>query len=113
MSKYGEFKMDIKGSEYTIVYCSLINNNSNYYGLTSVKDKQIAIADFGDIDEQQNTVLHELMHAVFYECGQTKLSDDENLIEFFEQVFKYIYQKFSVICKKFKIEQPQNNKKGR
>lgn len=84
----------IKGVKYNINFYSDVRS---YVGMTDTKKKEIIIFINQNEIDFFKTIIHELLHAYFYECGLCRFSDDEQLIEWLEFTFLDIYSDFSRI----------------
>ncbi len=66
-------------SDYSVEYKS----NIDYSGLTDREMQRIYIADVGSEKYKTNTLIHEILHAIFYEQGLTneyKMKDEERIV---------------------------------
>lgn len=90
IDNYSDFfveKLSIMGVKYNLY---LINGKSTprFYGQSCVKDKNIFIAYYAYKENViKETFFHELLHCYFFECSLLKYYDNEELIEFLEDVF--------------------------
>ena len=106
-----QLKINIKGQPYTICY---VKNLYGSYGLTDNQNKFIYIQQTKDVFELQKTIIHELTHAYFYECGLVEYSANEILAYWLESHFNQINESFIKIIQKFepnkiKIENVADN----
>lgn len=108
-------KIDIKGIKYDFHLVDIIGNDSNIEGETNTRDKTIYIKKDNDIDNLGKTILHEMYHALFYECGRPCECRDEELIEFLSYNFYYMTYKFNLVVDKFEklIKGEKNEKNSR
>lgn len=91
-------KIDIFGTKYTIKYVDKITKDlisdpdlqkedSFWFGLTNGPEKEIYIATKGmkgsplTEEEIYNTLLHEVIHAIFGEGAYSSANNDEPLVE--------------------------------
>lgn len=88
-------KVYIKGALHTVFR---VGSNSKYYGRISNIKKEIELTD----DQLEETILHELMHAYFFECGATKYCNDENLHTIIGRCAIEIIKNYHKILKAFK-----------
>jgi hypothetical protein len=58
--------VDIFGMEYTVCHQPM---KSNVYGLCDNDGKEISVDNQTAADVQENTLLHETLHALFYRSG--------------------------------------------
>ena len=75
-------KVDIKGQPYKLVFkneCFMVDNDV-CLGLTNKYSKEITINVSEDTDYKR-TMLHELMHAYFWESGLSSYCSDETLVD--------------------------------
>lgn len=56
-----------------------INQDKNYYGVCNFKDTLIQISNTVNEQRQQQTLIHEIMHAVFHEAG-IELDNEETVV---------------------------------
>ena len=87
---FSDFVIDsvsIMGVNYKILL-NKSNLTHNILGQTNHLDK-IVIIDYSSYnqDELKETILHEFLHAYFYECSLHNYCKDENLIKFIEHIF--------------------------
>lgn len=94
-------ELDIKGEKYTFHLVDIIDNNSNIEGETNTREKTIYIKKDNDISELSKTILHEMLHALFYECGRPYDCKDEELVEFLSHNFHYLADKFNLVIERF------------
>ena len=93
-------KENIKGRNYEVKIVDEIDeNDASIVGQTNITYKQIFIKDRQIIEEKLNTIIHELLHANFYECGLYDAFGDEDIIRFFEIQFLSILKQFLKIVK--------------
>lgn len=76
--------MRIKGQEYKITF---FKDSRGFAGLTKTDEKEILIELNPDDKEIQKTIIHELLHAYFYECGLIGYCGDETLVGFLENIY--------------------------
>lgn len=81
----------VKGIDYTIMF---VDKLINICGLTDSKNKEIYIEIDEDKEEMNKTIIHELIHAFFDECGLKSYSNDEVLVNWLECNFFEIYNQF-------------------
>lgn len=93
-----QINIKIKGQPYTICY---VKNLYGSLGLTDTENKFIYVQKIEDIEELQRTIIHELIHAYFYECGLLEYSQSETLAYWFESHFKIINNDFIKIFQNF------------
>lgn len=70
--------LDIFGTTYKLY---LFDYDCDYYGSTDFEKKRILIDCHLDYDKLVETLIHELMHAHFFECGLECYASDETLIK--------------------------------
>ena len=92
-------KMNIKGRTYTIRKSKepLVNEGQVCDGICNVETKEIWIMD--DLSKRLSDIVikHEIIHALFYECGLRDYYTDEKLVDWIamnvpqiDTDFKYI-----------------------
>lgn len=86
--------VNIKGVEYKVYFVDEVPAVS---GICDRKNKKIYVEILEDKDEMFNTLIHELLHAYFIECGLVSYSRDEVLISWLEQHFFELYNQFEDI----------------
>lgn len=72
--KVGGITYEIKRKESVEV-----NQDKNYYGVCNFKDAVIEVSTTVNQQRQEQTLLHELMHAVFHEAG-IEIEDEEDIV---------------------------------
>lgn len=72
----------IKGVPYFVEF---VEDLHGCLGLTDGKAKHIIIENNGDLKEIKKTIVHELFHAFFNECGLIEYSNNELLVNWLEQ----------------------------
>lgn len=97
----------IKGTRYRI---KIEKPNQEYLGETDTKKRTITITTENDKKEIEKTIIHELLHAYFYECGLRAYSSNEILIEYLDSIFKDIMKKTKQVNKIF--DQLKNKARG-
>lgn len=93
-----QIKINIKGQPYIIRY---VNNLYGHSGVTNTANKYIHIQETEDAYELQKTIIHELIHAYFNECGLIEFSVNEILAYWFESHFQNINNDFVKIFQTF------------
>ena len=75
-----DMKLNIGGHTYTILECELNHEESDkeLYGRHLVKDNLILINESIQESRQYETLMHEILHAIFYNYG---LDHDESRID--------------------------------
>lgn len=76
--------MQIKGQEYKTHF---FKDNRGFEGLTRTDTKDIFIKVDEDENETKKTIIHELLHAYFFECGLVGYCSDETLVHFLEGIY--------------------------
>lgn len=89
-------KIIIKGQPYQVTF---FNEEERYKGRTSFENKVIELYKEEDKKELQKTIIHELFHAYFYECGLIEYAVDETIMYFIEHVFHDLVDNANKICK--------------
>lgn len=56
-----------------------VNEDKNYYGVCRLKDATIEISSSVNEQRQEQTLIHELMHAIFNEAG-IEIEDEEDIV---------------------------------
>ena len=84
----------IKGSKYKV---KEIEQNCFVSGETDFLTKTITIVKDNNIEEAKMTIVHELLHAYFHECGLKSYCNDETLIVFIESIFKDLNKNYKNI----------------
>ena len=69
--------INIKGIEYNIKFQDYLGSS---LGVTRPILKEIVIENTENIDDLKDVIVHELIHAYFYECGLQQYYDDEILV---------------------------------
>ncbi len=100
MKKVKGFKLSIKGVDYRVRPVDLIDNDSKILGQTNHSDKTILIRESEKCSV--DTVVHELLHAYFYECALSCYNNDENLISWLDFHFEELVDKVVSVLKYFK-----------
>lgn len=72
--KIGGITYDIEQKESVEV-----NQDKNYYGVCNFKNAIIEISNTVNEQRQEQTLIHEIMHAVFYEAG-IELENEEEIV---------------------------------
>lgn len=67
--------LKIKGSDWMLEFTDKIDNRDDCDGLTSYNDKKICVLN-QDSRLMVKALVHELMHAILYECGEEDHSDE-------------------------------------
>lgn len=73
--------LQIKGTTYKVQ----LYKNFGYSGETNIKEKTISIEADEDLEELRRTIMHELLHAYFFECGLNCFCNNETLISWLEK----------------------------
>lgn len=93
-------KIKIGGITYDIEYKDTIdvNGDLNYFGTCDKKQAKIEISTLANKQRQEQTLVHEILHAVFYEAGIV-LDNEEDIVN---RVSLVLYQvlKDNDICLK-------------
>ena len=88
-------KINIKGCDYNLIICDELDRGK-CLGLTKSMDKEIYIVkDTIYNEETSQTLIHELLHAYFYESGCDKYFFDEDLIRCLERHFAQILYSYT------------------
>lgn len=90
----------VKGQTYKVYK---IDPNSEYFGRMNGTDKVIELTS--TLKEKgilEDTTMHELTHAFFYECGQMKYCEDEELQETIGRFAKEIVKAYNTIINAYK-----------
>lgn len=88
-------KIIIKGQPYKVTF---FNKAERYEGRTSFENKVIELYKEEDEKEMQKTIIHELFHAYFYECGLIEYAYNETIMYFVENVFHDLIKNANKIC---------------
>lgn len=88
--------VNVLGTKYNINYFDYL---TGYLGSTDTDKKIIDIDNTLNKNEFKRTILHELLHAYFYECGLERYSGDEFLIHWLDRFIPIIMQKVNKIKK--------------
>lgn len=91
--KYHNKKLNIFGAEYTIKVYHPEDNEApkDVNGLCEVYTKELVIKDYTAVEDEkqykniygfvEKVLRHEILHAIFYEAGQGKYFEDEDLVD--------------------------------
>lgn len=97
-------KIYVKGTKYQIKF----EKDQNFYlGETDFENKVIKIVKNEDNKELKQTIIHELLHAYFGECGLVEYRRDETLINFLDSIMLELMEKAEKIEKLYKIFNPE------
>ena len=91
-----ETKVTIKGIDYTIKF---VDTFDLCHGMTDTTEKIILINYSLEKNLMFEAILHELIHAYFYECGLDCWCDDEKLVTFIARHFFDVNEAFYFILK--------------
>lgn len=80
--------INIKGTPYKVNFVDALYEVD---GLTDTKNKNIYIQKSEDKEELQKTLIHELTHAFFYECGLIQYCNSEILAYWIENNLSDIF----------------------
>lgn len=80
MVEYVE-KVKVGGVTYEIQRAESVevNQDKNYYGVCNYREAVIEISNTVNRQRQDQTLIHEIMHAVFYEAG-IELENEETVV---------------------------------
>lgn len=90
-------KIKIKGRLYKVKF---IDCDNLYNGLTNTETKTIIINNNLNNETLFETVIHELIHSYFFECGLDEYCADEKLVTFLARHFFDLKKSFENIFKK-------------
>lgn len=90
--------VNIKGVDYEI---KVIEKNDFIKGRTDIQNHIVSIVKTTKEDTKR-TIIHELLHAYFHECGLPHY-DDEILIYFLGYIFLDLEEKLQAILKIIKL----------
>lgn len=93
-----ENKITIKGQLYKVKF---IDCDDLFNGLTKIDTKTIIIDNNLNNETLFETVIHELIHAYFFECGLDEYCADEKLVTFLARHFFDLEKSFENIFKKY------------
>lgn len=102
-------KIIIKGQVYTIIF---VDDLFEYNGLTDLDGKIIYISK--NIERKEDiyeTLVHELLHAHFFECGLFEFADNELLVAWLGKHFLSIVEMSLFLLDDFKKEGSKNGRK--
>ena len=68
-------------------------------GQTRKIEKRLVVENTADINELKKTIVHELFHAYFLECGLVDYCNDEVLVNWLDQHFFEVYNQVEKILK--------------
>lgn len=66
---------------YKVVAANIEEEGVDHFGACDYKNHIMYVSDEMSYDEQVQTLLHEIMHAIFYETGHATLRDNEDAVE--------------------------------
>lgn len=94
-------KVNIKGRNYEIIKVTgdLTNNGEKCSGVSNAIGKKIYIQMGENTEYILQTIIHELIHSNFYECGLFDAWEDEDMPRYFEIQFLPILKQFLKIVK--------------
>lgn len=94
-------KVNIKGRNYEIIKVDgdLTNNGEKCAGVSDSLNKKIYIKIKENTEDVLQTIVHELIHTNFYECGLFDAWEDEDIPRYFEVQFLPILKQFLKIIK--------------
>lgn len=94
-------KVNIKGRNYEIIKVDgeLTNNGEKCAGVSDALHKKIYIKNRENTEDMLQTIIHELIHSNFYECGLFDAWSDEDMPRYFEVQFLPILKQFLKIVK--------------
>jgi len=72
-------KIKICGVDYQVVFMDRINDD-DVLGEVSYVHSVIKISDRTSEDRQKQTLIHEMLHAIFFEAGLMELYDNEDVV---------------------------------
>lgn len=84
--------INILGCEYEVIELDVINNDEELLGFVDIKKQNIYLKENMKNDIKNQTLLHEITHAILYQCGQHDFFENETLIQViatsYYQIFK-------------------------
>ena len=86
----------IKGCPYKIIF---FDEDCDYLGLTSTRNKTIRIHNGLVKRDLERIILHELLHAYFFECGLQEYCADETLVNYFDSIYHDLSQNLNNVVK--------------
>jgi len=86
--------INIKGQEYQVEFKDYL---PNCCGLSDSAKKEIFIENNSNSEELKKRIVHELLHAYFYECGLNVYNSDETLINWIDHHFLELNDKLNKI----------------
>lgn len=95
-NKLEDTTINIKGTIYKVKFKNYLYGS---LGITRPISKEILIENTENIDDLKDTIVHELMHAYFCECGLLKYYDDEILVTWLGQHFGEINNQLENLIK--------------
>ena len=89
-------KVNIKGTSYLVKFVDKIEEDgeSVVVGQCYKEDKKILILKGERVNSTAETIVHELLHAFFYECGLVSESSNEDAIRWIERNYFDIFKAF-------------------
>ena len=109
-------KLNIKGNEYDIIFENDVflssYKNQILDGECSSIDGTIRINKNNDDYNLDRLILHEIIHAYFYECGLPYYSNDETLVNWIAQNIQDIYSNFEKVKKEITDETKSKGNKN-
>lgn len=107
-------KVNIKGTNYNVAFKNHIADCADgvILGRTNHDYYSIEIKNNRTFYDTCKTIVHELLHAYFYQCGLFSQCDDEDLVKWIEsqyfdildsfiEIFKSHYPEFKILLNKF------------
>ncbi len=94
-------KVNIKGRNYEIIKVDgeLTNNGEKCAGVSDALHKKIYIKNRENTEDMLQTIIHELIHSNFYECGLFDAWSDEDMPRYFEVQLLPILKQFLKVVK--------------
>lgn len=100
-----ETKIKIKGKTYKIQFVDCLDLCC---GLTNVETKTISIDNNLEKGTTFEAIVHELIHAYFYECGLDEYFNDEKLVTFIARHFFDVNKAFAIILERNQLNNGGN-----
>ena len=98
-------RVDVMGQPYNIKLVHDFDELLDFSGLSMIKNKDILLlSNYDNFEELKKTLLHELLHAYFFECGLPYYGSDEKLISWLECNYFKILNSFNNVLSQLKKE---------
>lgn len=81
-------KIKIGPFNYDVTIVEEVQKGKEYYGLVEFMKLTIKIQEDIARQQQEQTLLHEVVHAILYQMGRTELNNDEVFVDTFAD---YLY----------------------